>query len=154
MSEKNQAARQGSPIDTKYNGSEFTQIGARTATTKPASQIERVLLALLYNGSINCQEAEHQPIKARHLNSVISELANRHQLEVGRQREQVKGYQGTACHLTRYSLPTAQTDRAQAMVNQLRARRNAPPINWRQLTSHTLNQYLQSAESCRQSIRG
>lgn len=154
MSDKNQAARQGSPIDTKYNGSEFTQISARTATTKPASQIERVLLALLYNGSINCQEAERQPIKARHLNSVISELANRHQLEVARQREQVKGYQGATCHLTRYSLPTAQTDRAQAMVNQLRARRKAPPVNWERLNSHSLPDYLHTESSYRPSMGG
>jgi len=43
--------------------------------TKPATQIERVVLATIIVGSLNSQEAEQRPIRARHLNSVVSDLA-------------------------------------------------------------------------------
>ncbi|MBZ9612566.1 hypothetical protein [Rheinheimera maricola] len=145
MTDTKKAAPAGSPIDTAYCGQEFTKIISRTATTKPASQIERVLLALLYNGSLNCQEAEHPPVNARHLNSVISELSNRHDLEVDREREQVKGYCGVNCYLTRYRLPFDQLISAKAMVNQLRARRKAAPVNWEKLCSTPLEKLLKSA---------
>lgn len=113
-----------------------------SASVRPATQIERVLLALLYQGSLNCQEAEKMPIKARHLNSVISELANYHGLEIDREREVATGYQGEVCHLIRYKLHPHQIEKAQLLVDRWRIKRHAQSINWPALTSIALERLL------------
>lgn len=142
MLDKNKAAEQGSQINTEYNGTEFTQVKATSAIVKKATQKERILLTLLYHGSINSQEAEQQPIKVRHLNSAISDLANRCRLEIIRDREPVKGYEGEICQLTRYSIPFYELINARVIINQLRARRKALPINWAALRSVPLEKLL------------
>jgi hypothetical protein len=141
MTDKNKATS-GSPNDSKQNSTEFTRITAETATGRAASQNERVLLAMLHLGSLNCQEAEKQPIKARHLNSVISELANRHQLQINREREQVPGYCGELCHLIRYSVIPDQIQPAIALLNQWRAKRHAPPVTPETLKTAPLGKML------------
>jgi hypothetical protein len=113
---------------------------------KPAYQQERVLLAMVYSGSITAQEAEKPPIYARHLNSVISELSNRMTLTVLRKPEKVRGYAKQICTLNRYQLADDQLDKAKWLIDHWRARRGASPIYWSELTRLPLASYFDLKE--------
>ena len=141
MTDKNKATS-CSPNDSKQNSTDITRITAEAATGRAASQNERVLVAMIHLGSLNCQEAEKHPIKARHLNSVISELANRHQLQISRKREQVIGYCGELFNLTRYSLASDQTVMAFTLVNRWRTKRKAQPVTRDSLKTEPLTVLL------------
>ena len=130
MTFKNKAAQQGS---------------LPGATAKPATQLERVLLGLLFSGSMTCQEAEKPPVKARHLNSVISDLAHSYNLEIRREREKAPGYLGEACHLIRYSIYQDQQAKARQIIDQWRVKRNAQPIAWITLRTVPLAKHLRTA---------
>ncbi len=143
MTDKNKAT-QTSGQSLKITHADSNHNRHSVATTKPAPQIERVLLALLYNGSLNCQEAEKFPIKARHLNSVISELANYHGLEIDRVREVATGYQGEHCNLIRYRVYHHQQAKAWQLIEQWRLKRRASPIAWPTLRTVSLEQLLRT----------
>ncbi|MCC5853897.1 MAG: hypothetical protein JJU30_13745 [Alkalimonas sp.] len=143
MSDKNKATSKGS--QTKQIHSNCNHNSPVLANTKPPTQIERVLLALLHHGSLTCQEAEKPPIRARHLNSVISELANSHRLEIDREQEKAKGYQGESCYLKRYSIPQHQQAKARQLVDHWRLKRSAPPIAWLKLRAAPLERHLTTA---------
>ncbi|WP_052074446.1 hypothetical protein [Shewanella mangrovi] len=113
---------------------------------KPAYQQERVLLAMMYTGSITAQEAERAPIYARHLNSVVSELSNRMTLTVLRQPEKVRGYAKQVCTLNRYRLAEDQLDKAKLLIDHWRSKRGADPIYWSQLTLLPLASYFNLRE--------
>jgi hypothetical protein len=142
MSKKNKATQQGGQI-TK-NTQQLNHNSTQAATPKPPKQIERVLFGLLYETSLNCQEAEKLPIKARHLNSVISELAHTHGLEINREREKVNGYQGECCYLIRYSIYQHHHCKARDLIDQWRAKRNAQPIAWPKLRTISLEKHLRT----------
>ena len=144
MTDKNKAAQQGSQI-TNIKQADCNHNPHTGATTKPATQLERVLLALLYEQSLNCQEAEKPPVKARHLNSVISELAHYHGLEIHREREKAPGYHGESCYLIRYSVYPHQQAKAQQLIDQWRAKRNAPQITWPNLRATSLEKLIRTA---------
>ncbi|MDP5131375.1 MAG: hypothetical protein NWQ54_10865 [Paraglaciecola sp.] len=144
MLDKNKATPPGSQINKKTQ-SNCNHISHTGSTIKPATQLERVLLALLYNESLNCQEAEKYPIKARHLNSVISELAHYHGLEINRQREKAPGYHGEICYLIRYSVYPHQQAKARQLIDQWRAKRNAAQIAWLNLKAASLDKHLRTA---------
>lgn len=144
MTDKNKATQQGGQSEhIKHSNSNHNSTTG--ATIKPATQLERVLLALLYHGSLNCQEAEQLPVKARHLNSVISELAHSHRLDIHRNREKAPGYLGETCHLIRYSVDQHQQAKARHLVDQWRLKRQAVPIAWIALRSVSLEQHLKTA---------
>lgn len=143
MLEKNKAAQQGSQINDKSQN-ELNHNNNQAATTKAPTQLERVLLGLLYETSLNCQEAEKLPIKARHLNSVISELTHTHGLEIQREREKRKGYQGESCYLIRYSVYQHHHGKARDLVDQWRAKRKAQPIVWIKLRTAPLEKLLRT----------
>lgn len=140
MTDKNKATPKGS--QTQQAKANFNHSNPTLANTRPPTQIERVLLALLHYGSLTCQEAERPPIKARHLNSVISELANSHNLTIERIKEKAKGYHGEPCYLKRYSIPPNDQAKARQMVDQWRAKRGAIPITWHSLRASPLGKYL------------
>lgn len=143
MTNKNKATPQGS--QSTYNTqTDCNQNQPKDTTTKPATQLERVMLALLYCGSLTCQEAEQAPIKARHLNSVISDLTHSYNLEIQREREKAPGYLGETCHLIRYSVYQHQQAKARQIIDQWRARRNAKPIDWVTLRSISLEKLLRT----------
>jgi len=121
---------------------------------KPASQQERVLTALLYFGSLNAQEAERGPVYARHLNSVISSLTNRYNLEITRQPEKTKGYASFDCYLNRYCLADGELDKAQRIVDLWRVRRGVAPITWRNFPSLILEDYFNPNGFANQNIGG
>jgi len=143
MTNKNKATEDGSqinknlPIKLNHNKTAAT-------TTKPATQQERVLLALLHQQSLNCQEAEKAPVNARHLNSVISELSNCHLLNIQREREKVNGYCGKPCYLIRYSVCSGEQLKAQQLIEQWRTKRNAPQITWQKLREIPLSNLLRT----------
>ncbi|MCC5451688.1 hypothetical protein LMJ53_08110 [Rheinheimera sp. UJ51] len=139
MLEKNKATQQGGQI--KIKAEQLNHNNNQAATPK---QIERVLFGLLYKTSLNCQEAEKLPIKARHLNSVISELTHTHGLEINREREKVKGYQGESCYLMRYSVCSHHHSKARELIDQWRAKRNAKPIAWLKLRVIPLESHLRT----------
>jgi hypothetical protein len=144
MSDKNKAALPGSQTTiTKHTDS--IQNNPSTASGKPPTQLERVLLALLYHGSLNCQEAEQLPVKARHLNSVVSELTHSHGLNIHRQSEKTRGYLGESCRFVRYSVYPHQQTIARQLVDQWRAKRSAAPIAWKTLQSASLEKLLRTA---------
>lgn len=142
MSKKNKATQQGGQI-TK-NTQQLNHNSTKAATPKPPKQIERVLFGLLYETSLNCQEAEKLPIKARHLNSVISDLTHLHGLEIHREREKVSGYQGESCYLIRYSICQHHHGKARELVDQWRAKRQAQPIAWLKLRTISLEKHLRT----------
>lgn len=142
MLEKNKATQQGGQI--KIKAQQLNHISNQAATPKPPKQIERVLFGLLYRTSLNCQEAEKLPIKARHLNSVISELAHTHGLEIHREREKVNGYQGESCYLIRYSIYQHHHSKARELIDQWRAKRSAKPIAWLKLRATPLESHLRT----------
>lgn len=144
MTDKNKAALPGSQ-STNIKQADCNHNPHTGATTKPATQLERVLLALLYLGSLNCQEAEKFPVKARHLNSVISELAHCHGLEIHREREKALGYHGESCYLIRYSVYPHQQAKARQLIDQWRAKRNTPQIAWLSLRATSLEKLLRTA---------
>jgi len=109
---------------------------------KPATQIERVIIATVLLGSINSQEAEKRPIRARHLNSVISELSNNYGIYFDRVREKHYGFMGEPCYLVRYSILESAKPHAQALIDQFRSRRKATPINWVNVSHQDLNSLL------------
>ncbi|MFV0508308.1 MAG: hypothetical protein ACK5M8_03540 [Shewanella algae] len=114
---------------------------------KPAYQQERVLLGMMYFGSITAQEAEKSPIYARHLNTVVSELSNRMMLTVLRRPEKVRGYAKQVCTLNRYSLADDQLEKARLLINNWRLKRGAEPIYWPQLTQFPLTGYFDLGEA-------
>ncbi|MFC4655726.1 hypothetical protein ACFO3I_11975 [Rheinheimera marina] len=127
MTDKNKAAN-GSPINQNEKHQQFTHISPETAKALLPTQNERVLLALLSLGQLTCQQAEKPPINARHLNSVISELANRHHLNVVREKTDATGYGGVSCQLTSYSLPQAELEPGLRLLNNWRTKRKAAPL--------------------------
>lgn len=144
MTDKNKATPPGSQ-STNSKHPDCNHNSHTAATNKPATQLERVLLALLYEQSLNCQEAEKFPVKARHLNSVISELAHYHGLEIHREREKAPGYHGESCYLIRYSVYPHQQAKARQLIDQWRAKRNAPQIAWLSLRATSLEKLLRTA---------
>lgn len=112
--------------------------------TKPATQIERVVLATIIVGSLNSQEAEQRPIRARHLNSVVSDLAHIHGLEFERVREKHRGYMGEPCYLIRYSIVESSKPKAKTLVDLWRSKRNAQPIDWGNVTKTQLQNVILS----------
>lgn len=144
MTHKNKATQQGSPSSNKTQ-SELNHSPAFSTRTKPATQKERVLLALLYEKSLNSQEAEKHPIKARHLNSVVSELKHRDNLDIQRDRDIATGYNGEICYLIRYSVYWDSQAEAKQLVDLWRAKRRAPPIDWVRLRSTPLEKLIRSS---------
>lgn len=143
MNHKNKAAN----IDSQINGNFQTSLKHKTkdrSTFKPATQKERVLLALLHQNSLNCQEAEKHPVRARHLNSVISELTHYDLVQIHREREKSKGYLGEPCYLIRYSICVNQLAQAQQLVDQWRKKRNATQIEWQRFRAIPLETLLKA----------
>ncbi|WP_019675885.1 hypothetical protein [Arsukibacterium perlucidum] len=144
MTDKNKATQQGGQsINNTHNN--CNQNNTKLTTVKPASQLERVLLGLLYSGSMTCQEAEKLPVKARHLNSVISDLAHSYNLEILREREKAPGYLGETCHLIRYSVHQHQQAKARQLIDRWRIKRHAVPVVWIALRSVSLEKLLKTA---------
>lgn len=143
MTDKNKATECGGQ-NNKHLHFKLNHNKTNGTTAKPATQLERVLLALLYHKSLNCQEAEKTPVNARHLNSVISELANCHLLNIQREREKVNGYCGKPCYLIRYSVCSEEQLKAQQLVEQWRTKRDAPQIAWHKLREIPLSNLLRT----------
>lgn len=95
---------------------------------KPAFKIERALVAMLYYGSINQQQAEAPALRVRHLNSEVSALANEYNLPVSRQRRPATGYAGEPLTLTSYWVAEPYLAKAKELVNGWRIKRGAQPL--------------------------
>lgn len=85
-----------------------------TATTEAPSKIARLLAHLLAGASINRFEAER--LGDHCLPSTVAVLANRHSLGFQRQPEKVPNRWGKPCHVTRYSLPASEHDKARKVL--------------------------------------
>lgn len=106
------------------------QPGNDSNRTRPPFQVERVATALLWLGSLTCQEAEKAPINARHLNSVMAELRHHHGISWTATPEKAQGYRGEPAHLVRYELTEVGQQQARQQVENWRTRRGAGPIDW------------------------
>lgn len=100
------------------------------------------MIAMLYHGSINAQEAERRPIHARHLNSVVSTFANDYRLQINRTPERVFGYARSPLMLHRYQLLESEREQAQQLVDSWRKRRGAAAIHWPMLRTNPLESYF------------
>ncbi len=112
-------------------------VAAQTATTskvditKSPLKIERVLMFLVINGSINRLEAEKAPAFDHTLSSTMSnEVGARLGLEFSSIPEKTKGYHGLGAIFHRYTLTAESTAKAKILINQYRARRGASLIQW------------------------
>ena len=85
-----------------------------TSTTEAPSKIARLLAHLLAGASVNRFEAER--LGDHCLPSTVAVLANRHTLSFQRQPERVPNRFGKPCHVTRYSLPASEHDKARAVL--------------------------------------
>ena len=141
--ENKKAAPKGDLIDKVKN----TPAANTEQPMRPATQQEHVLLAMVYTGSITAQEAERSPIYARHLNSVVSEFANKMGLIMLRTPERVRGYAKQVCILNRYELAVDDINKAKLLINHWRAKRGAEPINWPRLTFTPLASYFSLKEA-------
>lgn len=98
---------------------------------KPATKVERVLIALLTRGSLNRVEAEKAPIFDHSLNSTMScEVGRRLGLTFTSTPEKCTGYAGQPARYHRYAFQVESIAPAQDTVNALRRKRGAEPINW------------------------
>lgn len=95
---------------------------------KPAFKIERTLVAMLYHGSINQQQAEAPELRVRHLNTEVSALVNEYNLPVSRQRRPATGYAGEPLTLTSYWVAEPYRGKAKELVNGWRIKRGAVPL--------------------------
>lgn len=104
MKKATHSEEQGRPHSAKSN-------------TKPPSKIARILAHLLAGGSLNRFEAER--LGDHCLNTTISTLANRHDLDFQRQPERVPNNWGAPCNVNRYSLPRSQHERGARVLGYL-----------------------------------
>ncbi len=110
---------------------ERATIDQQNNNIKPPTKLERVLIALLTNGSLNRLEAEKAPIFDHALNTTMScELGRRLGLTFSSTPEKCIGYSGQSVIYNRYRLLPGSISPAQKVVNELRCKRGAIPINW------------------------
>jgi hypothetical protein len=110
---------------------ERATIDQQNNNIKPPTKLERVLIALLTHGSLNRLEAEKAPIFDHALNSTMScEVGRRLGLTFSSTPEKCTGYAGQSVHYNRYRLLPGSIGPAQKVVNELRCKRGATPINW------------------------
>lgn len=109
-------------------------------TRRPiVSQVERVTVALLWLGSLTCQEVDrYEFIKARHLNSKMSELRHSKGVSWFATPETVPGFQGVPTRLVRYQLTEQGKEQARKLVEYWRQKRGAPPMDWQQFATMPL----------------
>ena len=108
-------------------------------TRRPiVSQVERVTVALLWLGSLTCQEAEQYKIRARHLNSVMSELRHNKGISWIATPETVPGFQGEPTRLVRYQLTEQGKEQARQQVEGWRQKRGTTPMDWQQFAAMPL----------------
>lgn len=106
------------------------QHGNDSNRTRPPFQVERVATALLWLGSLTCQEAGREPVNARYLNSVMSQLRHDHAISWSATPEKAQGYRGEPAHLVRYELTELGQQQARQQVERWRQQRGASPIDW------------------------
>jgi len=110
---------------------EGATIEQQTDCIKPPTKLERVLTALLTMGSLNRIEAEKAPVFDHALNSTMScEIGRRLGLTFSSTPEKCIGYSGQSVRYNRYRLLPGSIGPAQKIVNELRCKRGAIPINW------------------------
>jgi hypothetical protein len=85
-----------------------------TSTAEAPSKIARILEHQLAGASVNRFEAED--LGDHCLPSTIAVLANRHGLIFKRQPEKVPNRWGKPCHVTRYSLPASEHEKARKVL--------------------------------------
>ena len=87
----------------------------------PGTKQARILRELIY-GSLNRFEAERLGDHA--LNSTISTLANRYDIEVARRREKCPTRFGRPVSVVRYWIPEEAKEKAHRLLQHLRRRRS------------------------------
>lgn len=99
--------------------------------TKSPLKIERVLMFLVMNGSINRLEAEKAPSFDHTLSSTMSnEVGARLGLEFSSIPEKTSGYNDLGAIFNRYTLTATSKAKAKVLINQYRAKRGETLIQW------------------------
>lgn len=102
-----------------------------TDNTRPPTKLERVLTWLVEHGSINRLEAEKAPVFDHALPSTMSnEIKTRLGLEFTSALEQCTGFNGMGAQYKRYEFTFKGTQAAKKIINSLRTKRGAAPIQW------------------------
>ncbi|QEQ97322.1 hypothetical protein [Neptunomonas concharum] len=108
-----------------------TEATSTTDDTRPPTKLERVLTWLVEHGSINRLEAEKAPIFDHALPSTMSnEIKKRLGLEFTSVLEKSTGFNGMGAYYKRYKFTFTSSQAAKKIINNLRKKRGAPPIQW------------------------
>ena len=98
---------------------------------RPQLKIERVLIAVVANGSINRLEAEKAPVFDHTISSTMSnEIKKRLGLCFTSIPEKTTGFNGLGAIFNRYTLTTESTIKAKQIINEYRVKRGASLIQW------------------------